>query len=63
MILKFKKKITQNGNILKMVIDTEKKTVERGYNVCMYADYELKAKDFDALVKELTYNGYTIKRD
>ena len=60
MILKFKTKRDINGNVYTLIIDTEKKTVERNYNPFDKSDYiQIGKKDREMLYNDCIACGYS----
>lgn len=60
MMLYFRKPRKASGYALQMIIDDQKKVARVGYCLTITHCYELKAKDFEDLRKELKTGGYTI---
>lgn len=62
MILRFTTKRDTNGNRKCLVIDTELKKAQRGYNFRYACDFiEIKKADRDRILKLLEIDGYTIE--
>jgi len=58
MLLEYKTKTDINGNSLKLVIDTEKKTVNKSYFLWLHNPVTVSKQKLGKLYNECIENGY-----